>query len=283
MQLPFPAVLRPPRPQLEDSLQGSLGSRYRICRELFGGGMSRLFIAYEAALDREVVVKVLPPDLRSATSVARFRREIQVTAQLQHPHILPVIASGDERLLYYVVPYVAMGSLRQRLVASGRLPLADVTRITLQLLSALTFAHEQGVVHRDIKPGNVLLSEGHAILADFGIAHAIEAMSDDAGLGSVAPPASYRAPERPTNEAADLYALAVMTFEMLTGWLPAPGLCAHDILTYLPDPGLIGPRELRHTMARVLEVALSRDPAMRFNTARQIRAALLSPFGLAGA
>lgn len=246
--------------------------------------MSRLFIAHEPALDREVVVKVLPPDLRSTNSVARFRREIRVTAQLQHPHILPVIAcGGDDRLLYYVVPYVAHGSLRQRLLASGRLPFADATRITLQLLSALSFAHGGGVVHRDIKPGNVLLAEGHAVLADFGIACAIDAMKDGAEPTSVAPPAPYRAPEHPTGVAADLYGLAAMAFEMLTGSLPLPDVTATTILAHMSEPGLVGPREFRYTMARVLEVALARDPGVRFRSASQFRSALLSPLGLAGA
>src|SRR5688572_37838 len=155
-------------PTLEDALQSQLGPAFRIARELPGAGMSRVFVARDIALDRYVAVKVLPPDLHSSSSVARFRVEIEVTTRLQHPHILPVIsAGGDERLRWYMMPFVSGGSLRAQINTRQLLPFAHATRIVSELLAAIALAHDLGVVHRDIKPANVLLSEGHAILADF--------------------------------------------------------------------------------------------------------------------
>jgi eukaryotic-like serine/threonine-protein kinase len=184
----------------EVALQKSLGSAYQICRELPGASMSRVFVAWEPALEREVVVKVLPHDLRSTTSVAQFRREILVTAQLVHPHILPVIAAGgDARVLWYVMPYIAGGSVARHLGGGQQLPVEDARRIARELLSAVTFAHRCGIVHRDIKPGNVLLAEGHAILADFGMASV------------------HHIPELPDDAASDLRAVERIADELLAG------------------------------------------------------------------
>jgi serine/threonine-protein kinase len=263
---------------LRDALQSLLGPAFEIRRELSGGGMSRVFVAYEAALKREVAVKVLPPDLVSAKSVARFRTEIQVTAQLQHPHILPVVtAGGDERLLFYIVPLVAGGSLRDRLSAGNRPVFADAVRIATELLGAVAFAHDRGIIHRDIKPGNVLLSEGHAILADFGIARALEAIHDGDTTGSgtsVATPAQYMAPERPRGAPADLYAVAVLTHEMLSGKLPEPDTSveAADLAIRAAHPA--ADRTNTRTVAAALSRALTRDPAKRFASAADFRTAL---------
>jgi serine/threonine-protein kinase len=238
--------------------------------------MSRVFVAWEPGLEREVVVKVLPHDLRSNTSVARFRREILVTAQLIHPHILPVIAAGgDTATLWYVMPYIASGSVARRLGAGDLLPFEDARRVAAELLSAVAFAHEQGIVHRDIKPGNVLLSEEHAILADFGIARVMEGMPDaDVADGSVAAPDAYLAPERPGDAAADLYAVAVLTYEMMTGALPVAGATPSAIVRGLAAAHPRAPLDALRSTALVLSRALSLEPARRFRGARDFRDAM---------
>ena len=152
-------------------LASALEGRYRIERELGGGSMSRVFLAEELALERRVVIKVLPPELATSMSGERFRREIQLVAQLQHPHIVPLLsAEAEGRLLYYAMPYIAGESLRDRLSREGALPLEDASRIWRDMLEALAHAHAMGVIHRDVKPGNILLSGRNALVADFGIA-----------------------------------------------------------------------------------------------------------------
>ncbi len=206
-------------------LQPLLGDRYRLTRELPGGGMSRVFLAHEPALKRDVVVKVLPPDLLTARSRARFAQEIEVTARLQHPHILPVLSSGGgDDLLWYVTPYVRGASLRERL-AGETVPLDEGLALLADLAGALRFAHERGVLHRDLKPGNVLLAEGHAILADFGIARALTDADDPhapAGSTSIGTTA-YAPPGGVVDEAGDLYAMGRLAHQLLLGALPAEG------------------------------------------------------------
>jgi serine/threonine-protein kinase len=159
--------------ELKEQLQRTLGSTYTIERELGGGGMSRVFVAEELSLGRKVVVKVLPPDLAATVNVERFRREIQLAAKLQHPHIVPVLAAGiSDGLPYYTMPFIEGESLRARLARSGELPVPEAAKILRDVLSALSYAHEHGVVHRDIKPDNVLLTGSHAVVADFGVAKA---------------------------------------------------------------------------------------------------------------
>lgn len=262
---------------LRDALQRLVGPGFQIQRELGGGGMSRVFVAHESALKRDVVIKVLPSDLFSTKSAERFQREVEVTARLQHPHILPVVsAGGDDRIRFYIVPYLAGGSLRDRLQAGERTTLEQGLTLVSELLTAVAFAHERGILHRDIKPGNVLLAEGHAVLADFGIAQAIAAaQGEDYGQSaSVAPPEAYLAPERPTDAAADLYAVAVLAHELLTGALPRPGVRTEDVTTALraahPRAEL---RQLR-AIATVLSRALAITPAPRFAAANDLRRAL---------
>ena len=159
---------------LRDQLQATLGNAYILERELGGGGMSRVFIAEDTSLGRKVVVKVLLPDLAATVNVERFRREIQLAAKLQHPHIVPVLSAGiSDGLPYYTMPFIEGESLRARLARSGELPVHDTARILRDVLSALSYAHEHGVVHRDIKPDNVLLSGRHALVTDFGVAKAL--------------------------------------------------------------------------------------------------------------
>jgi eukaryotic-like serine/threonine-protein kinase len=167
---------------LRDTLQQSLGDAYHLERELGGGGMSRVFLATDAALGRRVVVKVIAPELAAGVNVERFKREIQLAARLQHPHIVPVLSagqvqasSGDDVLPYYVMPFVSGESLRARLADRGPLPLSEAVSVLRDLARALEYAHANGVVHRDIKPDNVLLAGSAAAVLDFGIAKALAA------------------------------------------------------------------------------------------------------------
>ncbi|HEY9442684.1 MAG TPA: protein kinase [Gemmatimonadales bacterium] len=215
---------------LRDRLQAALGSHYTLEREL-SGGMSRVFVATEAALGRRVVVKVLPPERTFGVNVDRFHREIQVAAQLQHPHIVPILHAGEaDGLLYYTMPFVAGESLRARMAARpGPLPTPEAVRVLRDVASGLAFAHGLGIVHRDIKPDNVLLAGDSATLADFGIAKALSAAaSPDAALttaGMTLGTPAYMAPEQATGDGsidhrADLYSLGAMAYEILTGELP---------------------------------------------------------------
>ncbi len=217
-----------PSPDLRARLQDALGSAYEIERELGGGGMSRVFLARETALGRKVVLKVLPPELAASVNADRFKREIQMAAQLQHSCIVPVLAAGTvDGLPYYTMPFVEGESLRARLDREGELPLAEVIRYMRDMLEALSHAHERGLVHRDIKPENVLLSKHHAVIADFGVAKALSASTNsEAGgltsLGVALGTPAYMAPEQAAadpavDSRADLYAVGAVAYEMLTG------------------------------------------------------------------
>jgi eukaryotic-like serine/threonine-protein kinase len=220
---------------LRDQLQASLGDAYRLDRELGGGGMSRVFVAQEGALDRRVVVKVLPPELTGSLSIERFQREIRLAARVHHPHIVPVLLVGQaDGLLYYTMPYIEGESLRERLEREGTLAEADVIRIMRDVADALAHAHALGVIHRDIKPDNILLVRHHALVTDFGVARALRQSrpaderrahfrTPSAGMALGTP--AYMAPEQaaadPTiDHRADIYALGCVAYEMLTGKAP---------------------------------------------------------------
>jgi len=229
------------------SLQAALGSTYRVERELGGGGMSRVFVATETALGRRVVIKLLSPELGAGISADRFRREIQLAARLQHPHIVPLLAAGEVKLegtntalLYFTMPFIEGQSLRARL-SSGPLSSAEAMRVLKEVADALDYAHRQNVVHRDIKPDNILLSNGHAVVTDFGVAKALStATSMDVNttatsVGTVIGTPAYMAPEQGAGDpdvgpAADIYALGVTGFEMLTGQTPFKGTTPRAIL-----------------------------------------------------
>jgi serine/threonine protein kinase/Tol biopolymer transport system component len=281
---------------LRDRLQALLGDAYLIERELPSGAMSRLFLAAERSLDRKVVIKVLPPELTSEVSTARFQREVQLTAHLQHPHVLPVHAAGArDGLLYYVMPYVEGESLRHRLKREGRLPVADAVRVLREVADALAYAHRQGVVHRDIKPENILLEEGHAVLADFGIARALEAARvTTAGgardsltaTGAAVGTPGYMAPERLAGESSvdvrsDIYALAVVGYEMLAGEPPfgastgQAALAAH--LLKQPAPLANVRPDTPPAVSAAIQKALAKRPDDRFATAADFRDALEPP------
>ena len=220
---------------LREQLQESLSGLYTIERELGGGGMARVFLAHETALGRRVVVKVLSPTLAAGVSADRFRREILLVAKLQHPHIVPVHAAGElGGLPWFTMPFVDGESLRARLAREGELPISEVLRLLRDVASALTYAHAQGVIHRDIKPDNVLLSVGSAIVADFGVAKALsESVTDGdqshlTSLGIALGTPAYMAPEQASADPAmdhrvDIYAFGVMAYEMLAGRPPFIG------------------------------------------------------------
>ena len=210
--------------------------------------MSRVFLAEEVRLGRQVVIKLLPPEMGAAVNVERFEREIQLAARLQHPHIVPLLtagAAGD--LLYYVMPFISGESLRLKLAREGELPVIEAVRILREVVDALAYAHRNGVVHRDIKPDNVLLSEGHAVITDFGVAKAVSASSGGSSLTSLGvalgTPA-YMAPEQAVadphvDHRADIYAVGALAYEMLTGRPPFTAPTAQALLaaqiTQIPD------------------------------------------------
>jgi serine/threonine-protein kinase len=216
--------------ELRDSLQRSLGSAYQLGRELGGGGMSRVFLAHERALDRQVVVKALVPELASAVSVQRFALEVRAAATLQHPHIVPVLCAGhtDADIPYYIMPFVPGDTLQERL-RRGAIPFIETVALLGDVAKALAAAHAAGLVHRDIKPDNILLSGGAAVVTDFGIAHAIGASRTDGRLTtestSLGTPA-YLAPEQAAGDAidarTDVYSWGVVAYEMTAGHHPFP-------------------------------------------------------------
>ena len=222
---------------LVPALQSALGSAYTIRRELGGGGMSRVFVAEDHRLRRDVVVKVFPPSLAQSMLVDRFRREIMFAAGLQHPNVVPVLASGEaDGLPYYVMPFIAGESLRVRL-QRGPLSVRETASVMRDVARALAHAHGRGLVHRDIKPGNILLTANSASVADFGVAKALAAATQHSdgstavtmtGVGSSLGTPAYMAPEQVSadpaiDHRADLYALGIVTFEMLTGAPPFAG------------------------------------------------------------
>ena len=221
-------------PDLREQLQAALGDTYIVERELGGGGMSRVFVARDAALKREVVIKVLIPEMADGLSADRFQREIELAARLQHPNIVPLLAAGTAvGLPYYTMPLVAGESLRARLARDGELSVQEATSILRDVARALAYAHAQGVVHRDIKPDNVLLAGDYAVVTDFGVAKALAASQRTGAeprepstgaltaLGTALGTPAYMSPEQaagdPSTDArTDIYALGVMAYEMLT-------------------------------------------------------------------
>ena len=271
---------------LRSRLQASLGDHIVIERELGGGGMARVFLATETALDRRIVVKALDLEMAVAAGADRFRREIKVVAALQHPHIVPVFsAGGDDTLLWYTMPYVSGESLRARLTRDGALPLSDAIRITRDVLDALGAAHTRGIVHRDIKPENILLEGTHAQVADFGVAKALA----EAGVGStlttvgvaLGTPA-YMAPEQAmadpsTNHRADLYAVGAVLYEMLVGAPPFSGNAQSVVAAHLtaPVPRLADRRgDVPPQIASLTTRLLAKLPAERPQSAGEALASL---------
>ncbi|HVL18754.1 MAG TPA: serine/threonine-protein kinase, partial [Gemmatimonadales bacterium] len=274
-------------------LAASLADRYRVDGELGRGGMAVVYRAHDLRHDRAVALKVLRPELAASLGADRFLREIRFAARLQHPHILPLLDSGElpavpgisSQVLWYAMPLVEGESLRDRLRRGGPQPVADVLRWGAELADALAYAHGHGVVHRDIKPENVLLSGQHVLLADFGVARALQTSSDDrlteTGLALGTP--AYMSPEQALADTtldgrADLYSLGCVLYELLTGEPPYTGPTAQSIVAKrLSDP-IPSARRLRETVPPalddILQRLLAKSPADRFGGAAELGAAL---------
>ncbi len=268
-------------------MQRSLPPTLRLERELPGGGMARVFVANDESLGRKVVVKILAKDLTEGLSTERFKREIHLAAQLQHPHLVPVLQAGEaEGLPYFVMPYVSGESLRERLAGARALPVREAVGILRDVARAMAYAHDQGIVHRDIKPGNVLLSGGSAMVSDFGIAKALSSSitgeHDTAVLtrtGSSLGTPTYMAPEQAAadpdaDHRVDLYAFGVMAYELFTGKPPFHGRSPQALLTAhlveIPeDLGTLVPN-LPSSLAGLVMQCLQKDPAKRPASAKEI-------------
>ena len=236
---------------------------------------------------RQVALKVFQPDIAAAMGPARFQREIEIATRLEHPHILSLYDSGEaEGLLYYVMPYVEEESLRQRLDREGQLPIEDALRIAREMAEALDYAHEQGVVHRDVKPGNVLLQRGHALLADFGVARALErarAAEKLTGTGVSVGTPQYMAPEQVTGAdtvdgRADVYAVGAVLYEMLTGESPYTGSTPQAVLAKRmagpPTPIPVLRETVSPDLDAIVQQAMARSAADRWQSAGDLAKAL---------
>ena len=271
---------------LKSSLEQALGDAYHLERELGGGGMSRVFVARDNVLGREVVVKVLLPDLAATLSAERFTREIKLAAALQEPHIVPVHAAGvtSDGLPWYTMPFVTGETLRVRL-SHGIIPLHESLGILGNIAHALAYAHEHGIVHRDIKPENVLLSSGTAIVTDFGIAKALSASTHApgatlTGVGTAIGTPAYMAPEQAVGDAAtdqhaDIYSWGVVAYELLTGAHPfARHVTSHALvsahLTETPAPISASKRDVPATINALVMQCLAKNPADRPANAREL-------------
>jgi serine/threonine-protein kinase len=261
-------------------LEAELKDRYRIERELGRGGMAVVYLAHDLRHERSVALKVLNADLAHALGAERFQREIHVAARLQHPHILTVLDSGETAgQLWFTMPYVEGESLRARLDRESQLPVAEAVRIASEAADALDYAHHQGVVHRDIKPDNILLSQGHALVADFGIARALAKGGEErlTATGSSVGTAAYMSPEQAAGERevdarSDIYSLAIVLYEMLAGVTPFDAATPQAMIArrFTETPALL--RTHRDTVPehveRAVAGALARTPADRFVSAR---------------
>jgi serine/threonine-protein kinase len=271
-----------------DRLKIALASRYAIERTLGQGGMATVYLARDLRHERRVALKVLRPELAAAIGGDRFLNEIRVTASLQHPHILPLHDSGEtDGFLYYVMPFVDGESLRDRLNGERQLPVDDAMRIAAEVAAALTYAHGKGVIHRDVKPENILLADGAAVVADFGIARALTAAGaerlTESGLTLGTP--QYMSPEQATADRdidarTDIYALGTVVYEMLVGEPPFTGPSAQSViakvLTENPRSIQLGRPTVPGHIDAAVRKALEKLPADRYRTATEFSTALTS-------
>ena len=277
-------------PEIPAGLADALHDRYRLERALGQGGMGAVYLAEDPKHRRRVAIKVLRPDLAAALGTDRFLREIEVAARLQHPAILPLHDSGETAgWVYYIMPYVEGESLRDRLARQGELPVEEAVRILSELLDALAYAHGKGVVHRDIKPDNIMLAGRHALLLDFGVAKALSASAEPAFVtttGVALGTPSYMAPEqaaadKEVDHRADLYALGVVAYELLAGRRPFTGNTAQAIvaaqMTERPADLRTHRPGVAEGLAHVVMRALERIPADRWQSAEEMLARL-QPF-----
>jgi serine/threonine-protein kinase len=277
---------------LQHQLQNSLGKGYRLSRELGGGGMSKVYVADDAARGHRVVVKVLPPDLAAGVNLDRFKREIQVAANLHHPRIVPVLDAGHTgEILYYTMPFIDGESLRTLILREPNLPLDRALAITRDVAEALSYAHEHNIVHRDIKPDNILVDRitGRAVVTDFGIARAIENAADilsvtSTGLTLGTP--TYMSPEQAAADPhldgrSDIYSLGCVLHEMLAGEPPFNGPTARAIIArHMTEPPLairVVRPELPRSAEQMLQTMLAKAPESRFASARLLIEALEHP------
>ncbi len=271
---------------LKSRLEAAIGGTYRIEKELGGGGMSFVFLAEEVALGRRVVIKVLPPDMSAGVNKERFQREIKLAASLQHPHVVPLLTAGstEDDLLYYVMPYIEGESLRAKLEREVELPVGEALKILREVVDALAYAHRHEVVHRDIKPDNVLLSEGHAVVTDFGVAKAVSASSGDTSsgltsLGVALGTPAYMSPEQAAadphvDHRADIYSLGALAYEMLAGRTPFTGNTAQQLLaahvSLPPEPVTQHRTTVPQPLAETIMRCLEKKPADRWQTADEL-------------
>ncbi len=276
-------------PPAADGLRASLSGSYRLERELGAGGMATVYLAHDLKHDRKVALKVLRPELAAVIGAERFLAEIRTTANLQHPHILPLFDSGQvEGTAFYAMPLIEGESLRDRLTRDRQLPIPEALRITTEIAQALDYAHRHQVIHRDIKPENILLQDGAAMLADFGIALAVNQAGGhrltETGLSLGTP--QYMSPEQATGDReldarSDIYSLGAVLYEMLAGEPPHTGVTAQAIVAKLLTERPTRLRTVRDTVPEAVEVAvntaLAKAPVDRFQTAGGFAAALLRP------
>jgi len=276
-------------------LQAHFADRYTIERELGGGGMSRVLLAKDARLDRRVVIKLLPPSVTATLSAERFKREIMLAAALQHPNIVPVLSAGDfETLPYFVMPFIEGESLRTRM-QRGPLAVREAVSIFKDVARALAFAHGRGIIHRDIKPDNVLLAAGAAVVTDFGVAKAISASRQSGsqaavgtmtGVGTSLGTPAYMAPEQAaadpaTDHRADIYALGIVAYEMLTGAPPFHGRTPQALLaaqlSEKPAPLTTRRYDVSVPLSTLIMQCLEKEPGKRPKTANDVVRALDDP------
>jgi serine/threonine-protein kinase len=273
-------------PDATKTFADALAGRYVIAREIGSGATATVWLAEDVRHSRRVAIKVFKPELAAMLGTERFLQEIEIAARLSHPHILPLFDSGEVGgIPFYVMPYVTGESLREKLGRLGMLPVTEAVRIASEIADALEFAHEQHVVHRDIKPDNVLLASGHAVITDFGIARAIDVASDDrlTLLGIAVGTPAYISPEQAAGDPnvdgrTDIYSLGCMLFEMLVGQPPFRGKTKNEIIAkrFVERPALVTTlrEEVPASVAAAVERALQRDADLRFSTAIEFSQAL---------
>ncbi len=273
--------------QATDLLTAALTDRYSIVREIGSGGMATVFLAEDLRHHRKVALKVLRPELAATIGSGRFLHEIEIAAGLQHPHILPLLDSGDASgFLYYVMPFIEGPSLRDRLARQGELPVHDAVKILIEVVDALAAAHAKGIVHRDIKPENILLTGRHALVADFGVAKAVNEATGrhqltTAGVALGTP--AYMAPEQASadpnlDHRVDLYAVGAMAYEMLTGQPPFSGQSSAQVLSahvmQVPEPVTRRRASVSPALEQVVMKCLEKLPGDRYQSAEELVGAL---------
>ena len=272
-----------------DHVRAAFSNRYVIERELGRGGMAIVYLATDLRHRRRVAVKVLRPELAASVGAQRFRREIETAARLSHPHILPLYDSGQaDGVFYYVMPYVEGESLRDRLERERQMGLEETLEIAKSVAAALDYAHQRGVIHRDVKPANILFQGGQALVADFGIAVAVSTAGGmrltETGLPVGTP--AYMSPEQATGDRdldprSDVYSLGAVVYEMLVGEPPHVGTSAQAVMAKILSETPVPIRRIRELIPRNVEAAvqqaLARSPGDRFGSAAEFSSALIDP------